>query len=102
MTGAGRGGESHRSKLIAIVDGELNAVCHQFGDKIMGIRLANPMADCVAGFSWSVSGRPGGGREFGDATDWKITQPGIPKPVPATFNPATGYWAFKRSMANLE
>jgi hypothetical protein len=25
---------------------------------------------------WSVSGRPGGGREFGDTTDWKITQPG--------------------------
>jgi hypothetical protein len=23
-----------------------------------------------------VSGRPGGGREFGDATDWKIAQPG--------------------------
>jgi len=30
----------------------------------------------LAGFGWSVSGRPGGGREFGDATDWKIAQPG--------------------------
>ena len=29
-----------------------------------------------AGFGWSVSGCPGGGREFGNATDWKIAQPG--------------------------
>ena len=28
-----------------------------------------------AGFGWSVSGCPGGGREFGNATDWKIAQP---------------------------
>jgi hypothetical protein len=37
-------------------------------------RLTNHTHDDSAGFGRSISGCPGGGREFGDSTDWKITQ----------------------------
>jgi hypothetical protein len=38
------------------------------------IRLANRTAGGVSEFGRSVLGCPGGGRQFGDSTDWKITQ----------------------------
>jgi hypothetical protein len=39
-----------------------------------GIRLVNSTARGESEFGRSVSGCPGGGRKFGDSTDWKITQ----------------------------
>jgi hypothetical protein len=36
--------------------------------KVEGIRLANYAADGIFEFGRLVSGRPGGGREFGDST----------------------------------
>jgi hypothetical protein len=50
-------------------------------ERIRGIRLANYIAGGIFEFGRLVSGRPGSGREFGDSTDWKITQP------PAGLNP---------------
>ena len=43
-------------------------------NKTVRIRLVNGTAGGWSEFGRSVSGCPGGGRKFGDSTDWKITQ----------------------------
>jgi hypothetical protein len=42
--------------------------------QLKSMRLVNNTAGAGSEFGRSVSGCPGGGRKFGDSTDWKITQ----------------------------
>jgi hypothetical protein len=61
--------------LILALQHQRIAALKRENERLQTIRRANTQFE-LAGFGWLVTGRPGGGREFGDATEWKIAQPG--------------------------
>jgi hypothetical protein len=73
------------------------ATLHGFSRRLwdmQSIRQAKRTAGGVSEFGRSISGCPGGGREFGDSTDWKIAQSrqdGTQIVADRDFEPPTGF-----------